>query len=192
MVIFSNACLLISSCNTFCFCWAFCFFAVYVQLDDLAKVSIKGQVVQAAKMPTSNALRRVVGNEPQGGRSRSVFHLALDVLVGMCYFCWERWFWWRYRLGAFSLFVFIVTKVTPQVIYIHRAFLRMNCLTCPLLPPPYRLSHTLCMYAHGCCVEEKECEALLTREPTQRFSEKSCRIGPIACPAIWQKALIVL
>ena len=38
-----------------------------LQLEDLAKVSIKGQVVQAAKIPTSNAYRR--GDTP-GSRSR--------------------------------------------------------------------------------------------------------------------------
>lgn len=41
------------------------------QLEDLAKVSIKGQVVQAAKMPSASSLRRVVGKEPQG-RARCV------------------------------------------------------------------------------------------------------------------------
>eukprot|EP00752_Nemacystus_decipiens_P007045 g6318.t1 len=39
------------------------------KLEDLAKVSIKGQVVQAAKIPTSNAYRR--GDTP-GSRSRPV------------------------------------------------------------------------------------------------------------------------
>ena len=40
-----------------------------VQLEDLAKLSIKGEVVQAAKMPTGNAYRR--GDNP-GTRSRWV------------------------------------------------------------------------------------------------------------------------
>lgn len=38
-----------------------------VQLEDLAKVSITGQVVQAAKLPTSNAYRR---GDTSGTRSR--------------------------------------------------------------------------------------------------------------------------
>ena len=41
-----------SDCRSVCL--SFC----RLQLEDLAKVSIKGQVVQAAKMPTSNAYRR--------------------------------------------------------------------------------------------------------------------------------------
>lgn len=45
------------------------FLLAFLQLEDLAKVTIKGQVVQAAKIPTSNAYRR--GDAP-GSRTRCV------------------------------------------------------------------------------------------------------------------------
>ncbi len=49
------------------------FFSCILQLEDLAKLSIKGEVVQAAKIPTSNAYRR--GDSP-GTRSRWVHYLC--------------------------------------------------------------------------------------------------------------------
>lgn len=56
------------------------FFCLVLQLEDLAKVSIKGQVVQAAKIPTSNAYRR--GDTP-GSRSRYVGYFLYLVVVGV-------------------------------------------------------------------------------------------------------------
>lgn len=76
--------LVISALLRFLFCLCFLFCCV-VQLEDLAKVSIKGQVVQAAKTPASNAYRR--GDTPN---ARSGYSSKPHFFFSFFFFCCAR------------------------------------------------------------------------------------------------------